>query len=179
LDNTEISSDLNSTDSNALHWIQEDTWPKEYFELNKMSYLLARKKLTPSLRSKRSESSSPEASPTTPSDQKPRDEKSAPYLDPRYRSLLETKNSYMDKSQLDITDESKRMCRILLDREQVVPSNTLFQDETFYIACRQVEDKNEARVIQDIAQLIVPSAETLSTLGAIDLNILVESVNGG
>ncbi|ELR05319.1 hypothetical protein VC83_01566 [Pseudogymnoascus destructans] len=39
--------------------------------------------------------------------------------------------------------------------------------------------RNEARVVQDIARLIIPSAETLATFGSKHLGSLVESVNEG
>ena len=144
-----------------------------------MSYLLVRRKSTPSLRRKRSEPGSLTASSITPSDQKPREEKSAPYQDPRYRTLLEIKGSYIDKSELDIMDTSKSLCRTLLEKEQTVPKDSLFYDDIFDRACRKLQDKNEARVIQDIARLIVPSTETLATFGAKTLEVLVESVNEG
>ncbi|KAF2258065.1 hypothetical protein CC78DRAFT_556724 [Lojkania enalia] len=76
-------------------------------------YLLVRRKSTPSLRRKRLELGSLTASSTTPSDQKPREEKSVPYQDPRYRTLLKTKGSYMDKSELDIIDANKNKARTL------------------------------------------------------------------
>ncbi|KAF1357401.1 hypothetical protein EJ07DRAFT_128592 [Lizonia empirigonia] len=164
------------------YWRREGYWPKEPKQTLKpdtMSHLLVRKGSTRSLRRKRSESDSLVASSTTPSDQKPREEKSAPYQNPRYKTLLETKGSYMDKSPLDITDEGKRLCRTLLEKTQVTPNNSLFQDHLFDRACRKLQDRNEARVVQDIARLIVPSAETLATFGAEELEILVESVNEG
>ncbi|EEQ91024.2 uncharacterized protein BDCG_06144 [Blastomyces dermatitidis ER-3] len=162
------------------HWRREQAWPKEYLEPDgEMSHLLAWKKSASSLRRKRSGLGSLKATSNTPSDQKPREEKSAPYQDPRYSILLETKGSYVDKSELDITDASKRLCRTLLEKEQTVPKDSLFHDDTFDKACRKLQDKNEARVIQDISRLIVPSAETFATFGAKPLNILVESVNEG
>lgn len=144
-----------------------------------MSHLLVRRGSARSLRRKRSEPSSLAASSTTPSDQKPREEKSAPYQNPRYKILLETKGSYMEKSELDVTDESKNLCRTLLQKEQATPDYSLFEDDVFERACRKLQDKNEARVVQDIARLIVPSAESLATFGAKGLEILVESVNEG
>jgi hypothetical protein len=42
-----------------------------------------------------------------------------------------------------------------------------------------MQDRNEARVVQDITRLIVPSAETLATYGATHLDHLIESVNEG
>ena len=40
-----------------------------------------------------------------------------------------------------------------------------------------VQDRNEARIIQDITRLIWPSAETLATFGADHLKHLIENVN--
>jgi hypothetical protein len=114
----------------------------------------------------------------TPSDQRPREEKSAPYRDARYPLLLQTKGSYMDISELGITDTSKHLVRDLLCGKQVVPKETLFDDDIFVDACRNLENKNEARVIQDISRLIVPSAESLA-LRAKNRKYLIESVNEG
>ncbi|KAK5312409.1 hypothetical protein LTR93_011353 [Exophiala xenobiotica] len=140
-----------------------------------MSHVLARKKSTASLRRKRLDTDSGAPSSITPSDQKSREEKSAPYRDPRYRVLLEAMGSYMDKHH----KECKALCRDLLTKEQTIPKNSIFSDDVFEKACRKVQDRNEARLIQDIAQLIVPSAETLATFGAQHLEKLTESVNEG
>lgn len=85
----------------------------------------------------------------------------------------------MHQSDLDITDTSKNLCRVLLETEQTVPENSLFRDEIFGKTCKKTQNGNEARVIQDIARLIVPSAETLATYGATHLHPLIESVNEG
>ena len=142
-----------------------------------MNPLLARKRSTASLRRKRSNLGSDTSA--TPSDQKPREEKSAPYRDPQYRMQLEDMGSYMDDWDLDVADTSKELCRCLLKQEQSVPSHSIFRNDIFDRACRKLQDKNETRVIQDISRLIVPSAETLATFGAKDLDILSESVNEG
>ena len=46
-------------------------------------------------------------------------------------------------------------------------------------ACQNLQNKNEAKSVQDISRLIVPSAEHLALFGAKDLDVLVESVNEG
>ncbi|KPM42309.1 hypothetical protein AK830_g4256 [Neonectria ditissima] len=161
------------------HWAREGYWPRQYFEQDpNMERLLARRKSSSSLRSrKRSEPGS--ASSATPSDQRLREQKSAPYRDPRYKALLETKGSFMDKSELGIIDESKSLCRTLLDKKQQIPKDSLFRDDIFEATCQKVEDRNEARVIRDITPLIVPSAEILATYGAKNLDCLIESTNEG
>lgn len=85
----------------------------------------------------------------------------------------------MGKSKLDITSESKTLCKSLLEKNQTVPECSLFRDDIFESTCQKIHNRNEARVIQDISRLIVPSAESLATLGAIHLEDLVESVNEG
>jgi hypothetical protein len=173
-------------------WAKTSRWPKDFAaqvttQSDNMSHVLARKK---SFRGqKRSGSSSvatasvapgfATASVTTPSDQKPRDVKSAPYQDARYEILLATKGSFMDKSTLDLNGQSKIMCRTLLNSEQEVPQNSLFRDDIFETTCKNIRNRNEARVIKDISQLIIASAETLATYGAGHLGCLIETVNEG
>jgi hypothetical protein len=144
-----------------------------------MNHLLARKKSSSSFRGKQSEAGSAAPSSTTPSDQKPREAKSIPYTRPSYTTVLATKGSFMDKSDLGITDASKSFCRTLLEKVQTVPQDSLFGDDVFDKACRKIQDRNEAMVIRDISSLIVPSAQTLSTYGASYLDHLMESVNEG
>ncbi|RYO86212.1 hypothetical protein DL766_003570 [Monosporascus sp. MC13-8B] len=116
---------------------------------------------------------------TTPSDQKPRVEKNRPYRDPHYETMLATIGSFMVNSALDIADTSKTWCRTLLETKQSAPEDSLFRDDIFNLACEMVEGRNEAKIVQDITRLIVPSAETLVIFGAKHLNILTESVNEG
>lgn len=144
-----------------------------------MSHLLARKKSTGSLRRKRSDSELAEQSTITPSDQKSREAKSAPYRDVRYETLLATKGSFMDKDDLGIVERSMALVRKLLNEEQQVPQESLFRDDIFEATCRKIRNKNETRVIRDISLLIVPSAEILTTYGATELVCLTESVNEG
>lgn len=145
-------------------------------------HLLARKKSSSNLSRKRSNSgmsTTPSITTVTPSDQRPREEKSAPYRDQRYETLLEIRGSYMSKAPLGLASVSQALCRSLLEETQPVPSDTLFRDDIFETTCQKVHSKNEARVIQDITRLIVPSAEGLATYGAGHLDILTESVNEG
>ncbi|EQL31616.1 hypothetical protein BDFG_06070 [Blastomyces dermatitidis ATCC 26199] len=161
------------------YWRNEGIWPKEYFEHGRnMSHLLARKKSTSSLHRKQLEASSVISS-TTPSDQMPREEKSAPYENAHYRMLLQTKGSFMKESKLGITDASKSSYQTLLDAEQRVPENSLFHDNLFEKTCEKMQDRNEAMVIQDITRLIVPSAENLAIYGNEHLKFLIESVSEG
>jgi hypothetical protein len=164
--------------SHIGHWSEKGTWPKEYFQQNDMHRLLARKKSTGSLYRKRSEASFTASA--TPSDQRLAEENSAPYKNPSYETLLETQGgSYMKENELGITDASKSLCQILLEKAQVTPKDTIFRDDIFRTTCDKLRGQNEARIFKDCTPLIVPYAETVATLGAKHLDIVVESVNEG
>ncbi|RYC61999.1 hypothetical protein CHU98_g4217 [Xylaria longipes] len=153
-------------------WTREGHWPRQYLEpdMDRQGVLARRR----SSSRKRSNSAS-----STPSDQKPREEKSAPYRDPRYTTLLATKGSFMHRSDLGITEESKKACNTLLGTEQAIPDDSIFRDDLFEQTCQMVENRNEARVIRDITPLIVPSAEVLAIRGDTGLKCLIDSVNEG
>ncbi|RMZ88328.1 hypothetical protein DV736_g4437, partial [Chaetothyriales sp. CBS 134916] len=145
----------------GYRWPQRD-WSKKSMDINPaMSHLLARKKSTGSLRRKRSESELGEQSSNTPSDQKSREAKSAPYRDARYKTLIATKGSFMGKDPLGINEACKSICRKLLESHQSVPEDTMFRDDLFDETCEAFRNKNEARVIRDISLLIILSAESL------------------
>ncbi|KAK5651291.1 hypothetical protein OQA88_12635 [Cercophora sp. LCS_1] len=156
-------------------WPEEQHWPEETSEAaSTIERLLALKKS-----SKVSRRKSNSATFTTPSDQKPREEKSAPYRDQRYTTLLEVKGSFMTDSPLGLAGTSQAIYQSLLEKTQPVPGDSLFRDDIFKATCRKIHNKNEVRVIQDVSRLIVPSAESLATFGAKHLDILTESVNEG
>ena len=171
-------------DSQAREDFEHDSWPKEqmeesnqvvqYVEINGGRYPRPIRKVPTSLRRKQSDSSL-----TGSSDQKKRESKSAQYRDARYTMLLAAKGSFLEQSDLGITDTSRTWCTTLLSSVQTVPKETLFRDDIFEKTCRKTQDRNEARVIQDIAQLIVPSVENLATYGARHLDHLIENVNEG
>jgi hypothetical protein len=106
-----------------------------------------------------------------------REIKSAPFQDAQYKTLLTALGSFMDEYKLGISDQSKWFCHELLHNEQGVPQISLFRDDTFDAACRNIQDRNEDRVIQDISRLTVPSPETLAVFGDSHLKCLAESVN--
>ncbi|KAL2044545.1 hypothetical protein ABVK25_012398 [Lepraria finkii] len=160
------------------HWPPGD-WSKTPMDNAVASRLLARKKSTASLSRKRSSDDLAKRRLSTPSDQKSREAKSAPYRDARYGVLLATKGSFMDKDDFGIVEKSKVLVQKLLKQEQQVPQESLFRDDIFEGTCRKIRDKSETRVIRDISLLIVPSAEILTTYGARELSCLTESVNEG
>ena len=85
----------------------------------------------------------------------------------------------MRKSPLGITDTSKSLCRIVLEKEQTFPQDILFRNDLFDETYESIEGRNEAMIIRDIFPLICPSAQVLRIYGAKHLNYLYESVNEG
>ena len=76
----------------------------------------------------------------------------APYLylwdqDARYKTVLETKGSFMGKSELGITEASKTLCQTIFRKKQTVPEESLFRDDIFDKTCEKIQDRNEARVV--------------------------------
>jgi hypothetical protein len=72
-----------------------------------------------------------------------------------------------------------RVCRLPLEPVPAPLVHLCFVTTYSIKLVKKIQDRNEARVVQDIARLIVPSAETLAKFGAEHLEILIESVNEG
>lgn len=143
-----------------------------------MGHILARKSSS-SLRYKQLEPGSVTPSSTTPSDQKPREGESVPYKDARYETLLATTGQLYGRIGLRCHGCKQILYRTLHEKEQTVPQDSLFRDDRFDKSRRTVQGRNEAKVIQDITRLIVPSAQTLAICGATHLGLLIESINEG
>ena len=170
-------------DSQVREDLKQDSWLEEqmaqssmpdiqYVEINGITYPRPIKKV-PSLHWKKSGTGL-----TGSSDQKKRESRSAPYRDTFYNALLAAKGSYMREfDDDDIPKNIKDLCQTLLERDQTVPQNSLFRDDIFKKICREIEDRNEAKIIQDITRLIVPSVIHLALYGARHLDHLIESVN--
>jgi hypothetical protein len=169
-------------------WRKRGNWPTEEEEKTMdrfrdiVKHALARKKSTSSLRRKRSDASiNADTIPTrTPSDQQLREQKSAPYKHPRYEGQLQERGSFMDDYEEGVTAQSEKLCQKLLEAPQPPPNHTLFSDDNIFMkTCKRIRGENETKVIRDIAQLIVPSAEILADYGVKHLAILRETTNAG
>ena len=95
----------------------------------------------------------------------------------RYETILASAGIYMGKPEIPPTNECRSLCHALLHTEQSIPQDTIFRDDLFETACENIRNKNEARVIQDIGRLLVPSPETLTMFGATHLKQLIETVD--
>jgi len=114
-----------------------------------LQHLFARKRSSSSLRRKNSESSL-----QTPSDQLPREVKSAQYRTVEYEIGLEKKGSYMREFDDDIPEDIKTFCKNLLEAAQTLPQDSLFRDNLFKKTCEKIRNRNETMVIRDIGSLM-------------------------
>jgi hypothetical protein len=121
------------SDARVDYWRKNRTWPPEEQEMDCfrdiVRHALPRKRSSASLRRKRSDPSiSAETAPTrAPSDQQPREQKSAPYNHPLYEIQLKDRGSFMGKYGQGITLESEKLCQKLLETSQLPPKDTLFR----------------------------------------------------
>jgi len=132
-----------------------------------MTHSLTRKRSTPSLSKHESDISGVSL----------REGKNPAVKSRRYETILASASIYMGKPEMPPTNECKSFCKTMLHAEQPTPQDTIFRDDLFETACDNIRNKNEARVIQDIARLIVPSPETLTMFGATHLKHLIETVD--
>lgn len=106
--------------------------------------------------------------------------KSTPHTDAIYEQvLIQEASSHMSDSVSGISETSEAICQLLLSPEQVPPEGTMFDRAIFRRTCDMLRHRNEAKIVQDIGRLIVPSAETLSILETLKLRVLTESVDEG
>jgi hypothetical protein len=134
-----------------------------------MSHWLTRKRSTPSLSNKQSETINGSF----------REGKSPAVTSQRYEQILASAGIYMGQPEphLRLIDAGKVLCQKMLNTEQSIPKDSLFEDDLFESTCEDIANRNEARVIQDIGRLIVPSPEELARRGATHLKNLIENVN--
>ncbi len=133
-----------------------------------MTHSLTRKRSTPSLSKHESDISGVSL----------REGKNAAVKSRRYEKLLALADIYMDDDgKVATTIECKALCQTLLNADQTVPYDSLFNDDLFERVCQRVRNKTEARVIRDLSPLLVPSAEILYLRGATNLEHLIETVD--
>lgn len=129
-----------------------------------MRQSLARKRSSPSKQSETSSVSSREGR--------------NPVKNRRYEQTLAAAGIFMDDDdKVAITDACKVLCRKLLETNQPMPEDSLFNDSLFKRICQRVRNRNEARVVRDLSPLLVPSAEILHVRGATKLEHLLDNVD--
>lgn len=186
-------ADINGNQLNPQFgtWLQGGSYPAEYFDSGSQTWedikadtsarrLDAEKMAQPLVGKKKSAADlrrqALEANIVAPTETI--DDKSVVYRSPGYAQDLELKGeSYLFESPEGITEDDELLCQRLLNTVQTVPQDTLFRDDLFNVTCRKIQERNEARVVEDVSPLIAPSAETLATYGATELKDLVFNVN--
>ncbi|KAL2043398.1 hypothetical protein N7G274_003704 [Stereocaulon virgatum] len=149
-------------------WVEEGSWSGGNFDRDSnMALSLTRKRSTPSLSKHESDISGVSF----------REGKNPLVKSRRYETVLASAGIYMGKPEMPPTNECKSLYQVLLHTEQFTPKDTIFRDDLFETACDNIRNKNEARVIQDIGRLLVPSPETLTMYGATHLKHLIETVD--
>jgi hypothetical protein len=132
-----------TSEDHIEYWTKETTWPAEFFCQDNMNHLLARRKSTASLRRKRSGTTITASA--TSSDQRPTDETA--YKNPSYDTVLETEaGSYMGEYRTGVTETSEKLCQNLLQNDQKVPSNTIFDLDHFRKTCDRLRGKRTQAV---------------------------------
>ena len=107
-----------------------------------------------------------------------REEKNAVVKSRRYEKLLALADIYMnDDDKMTTTIECKTLCQTLLNANQTVSYDSLFNDDLFERVCQRVRNKIEVRVIRDLSSLLVPFAEILYLREATNLEHLIETVD--
>ena len=172
----QVSGNLDTQAAAIDHWRRAGEWPKALFEIDPRTQMLAKKRSSSSGRKRSIDGST--IAPST-SDEKTREEKSAPYKDNMYEEQLQLKGFYMKVDPVGPNNKSMATIKTLLKKKPALPKNTLFADHLFVRTLENIRNRNETRVIRDIAELIVPSAESMSSRGEIDNTNLIESVNEG
>ncbi|MCJ1422374.1 hypothetical protein MMC29_000254 [Sticta canariensis] len=168
---TDLPNDTESASFNPIQrWVEEGSWSGGKFDQDSnMAHSLTRKRSTPSLSKHESDITGVSL----------REGKNPAVKSRRYETILASASIYMGKPEMPPTNECKSFCKTILHAEQPTPQDTIFRDDLFETACDNIRNKNEARVIQDIGRLIVPSPETLTMFGAIHLKHLIETVDEG
>ncbi|KAF2455283.1 hypothetical protein BDY21DRAFT_387067 [Lineolata rhizophorae] len=140
----ETASDNADSNNPVDYWRKHLCWPRTYFESDEnMDRPFARKKSTSNIRRK-SSATSISSSGTTPSDSTSREGKGSIYRDKRFDGLLAGHKSFLKKV----------LCKELLEAEQPVPQDSLFNDELFEETCDYLVNKSEAMVTREIGLLI-------------------------
>ena len=131
-----------------------------------MSQSLTRKRSTPSLSNKQSESISF------------REGKNPAVRSPLYEKTLAANDIFMDDDgEVVPADACKTLCQVMLGTEQAIPKDSIFRGDIFKVTCQRMRRRNEAMVLVDITPLIVARAEILYTYGASHLKHLTEEFN--
>lgn len=133
-------------------------------------------------RGRREPSSPPDSEPDSecfalPRSMWPKEHKSDPFRDPSWHFAFQRFGTFVHGHPRGLGRQDEDLCRELLERDQSLPKNTLFDDEVLGETCARIQHRNETMIFRDVTPLIAPSAEILASRGETHLSILCESTN--
>lgn len=103
--------------------------------------------------------------------------KGAQYRDALWSIVYDKNKTFMWEFHEGLAEGSLGLCKELLEREQLPPRVSLFDDDVIHEISVRSQRRNETRVFRDITPLIAPSAELVALRGDKALDILCESAN--
>ena len=163
-----LRSDLEGEDR-AWHSIRME---RGRLEQGPYAPFLARQKSSSSLRA-------PSESASTASDQRPRDEKCAPYRSPRFEIWLKSVGIFLEEDEQGLDNDSLAFIQQLLKTSQSEPQDTVFTDNIFKAMYRRLRIANVSKLIYRVSPLLCLSVEELVDRGFKGLEYVVDSVNEG
>ncbi|GFP53293.1 hypothetical protein TASIC1_0002047700 [Trichoderma asperellum] len=112
-----------------------------------------------------------------PKDRWPKEHKSVQYRDHSWSLVYNKHKTFICEFPEGLAEGSLGLCKELLEREQLPPRVSLFDDEVIHETSVRVQRRNETMIFRDITPLIAPSAELMALRGDEQLDILCESTN--
>lgn len=112
-----------------------------------------------------------------PQDRWPAEHKSAQYRDALWSIVYNKNKTFMWEFSEGLAEGSLSLCKELVEREQLPPRVSLFDDDVIHEISVRSQRRNETRIFRDITPLIAPSAELVALRGDEQLDILCESAN--
>ena len=93
-----------------------------------------------------------------------------------FKEAFKSAWSFMRKHEKGVTEASKLACQRLLNADQPVPENTIFDANLWESALESIGSRSKAKIFHDLTQLIVPSAQGLALTNP-ELQHLIESLD--
>ncbi|KAL7916047.1 hypothetical protein GGI35DRAFT_431486 [Trichoderma velutinum] len=107
----------------------------------------------------------------------PIEHKTDPFRDPSWEYEFQRFGTFLREHPRGLCQESEALCKELLEGEQPLPENSLFDDDIIRGTCEMIQHRNETMVFRDITPLIAPSAELLALRGKTHTGLMYESTN--
>ncbi|CAD6445332.1 f34d83fd-8cf3-4a2e-a3b8-f2f4907736ab [Sclerotinia trifoliorum] len=100
------------------------------------------------------------------------------YNDSKYTEKLEANGVFMRKYRGELPEEAKTFNEEILrmlEREQSLPKDSIFDDDCFDQTMELIQDRNEAFVFNTISEVMIPNIGRMTVKGASHLDPLIQS----